>query len=95
MAFKKGQTGNEKGRPVKVINSPEALRNEIHSFLASQLRTVKKDWKVLSPRDRVTMFERLARYVLPGPEFDLNKLSEKDLDILITRIKHKLDGNEG
>jgi hypothetical protein len=93
MTFIKGQTGNNKGRPAKIqVDSPESMRNELHAFLVSQLPAIKKDFKLLKSRDRVLMFERLARYVLPGPEIDLSRFSEKDLDILITRLKSKLNG---
>jgi hypothetical protein len=95
MAFIKGKTGNEKGRPVKTdTDSPEAMRNILHSILKSQLPTIKKDLATLKPRDRVMLFDRLCRYVLPGPEIDLSRFSEKDLDILITRIKTKLDATQ-
>jgi len=95
MAFIKGETGNKKGRPVKDKgDSPEGIRTELHSILKGQLSTIKKDLKTLKPRDRVLLFDRLCRYVLPSPDIDLSRFSEKDLDILITRIKTKLDATQ-
>jgi hypothetical protein len=45
--------------------------------------------KKLDAKDRLNVITRLLPYVMPAAEFDLNKMSESDLDVLIERLKDK------
>ena len=89
MRFEKGVSGNIKGRPKKVPLTTEQIRELIKDTLAGLAKDLSKDMKTLRPKDRLILFEKLLRYVLPGPEFDLSKLSDKDLDLLIEKLKAK------
>lgn len=89
MRFAKGTSGNIKGRPKKKPLSTEEIRECIKQTLAGLTKDLSRDLKSLKPKDRLFMFERLLKFVLPSPEFDLGKLSDKDLDLLIEKLREK------
>ena len=86
--FQPGESGNKRGRPRGAKGkTPEFIRDNIRKFLARNLSKMQKDFDALEPKDRIALMERLFRHVLPAPGIDLEKLSEKDLDILIARLR--------
>jgi len=90
MTWIKGQSGNPSGKAKSIrTKSTEALRRVLARAITINLRTVVDDLKSLEPKDRLNVITRLLPYVLPTAEFDLNKMSEKDLDILIAKLREK------
>lgn len=55
---------------------------------------LEKDWKNLSPKDRVIMFERLLKYSLPAlssidRRFQFENMTEEQLDKIIKELQIK------
>ncbi len=91
MAFVKGKSGNTKGRPAGSENrSNKAIRDALRAFITLNMDQLQKDWKSLEPYQRMTLFERLIKHVLPAPLQPLERLSEEEFNELIKDLK---DGN--
>jgi hypothetical protein len=64
--YKKGQSGNLKGRPKGSKNKVNTeLKNAIDLFLMNKMDEVEDLWDSLSPRAKSTFFMKLMPYVLP------------------------------
>ncbi len=87
--FSKGDPNiNRAGRPKGVPNkSTEELRGTLQTFIEGNLERMQADFDALDPHQRLTMLERFLRHVLPPMVTDLSQLSEKDLDVLLERLK--------
>jgi hypothetical protein len=95
MPHKKGHTNNPNGRPIGCTNKSTAhFRQWVGEFLDGQRPQIVKDWKTLEPKDRILMFEKLMRFVLPTLQSttlqsDFEKLSDEQLTQIINELKHK------
>ena len=95
MPYKKGHTNNPNGRPIGTTNKTTSnFRQWIGAFLDGQRPQIVKDWEVLEPKDRILMFEKLMRFVLPTLQSttlqsDFEKLSDEQLTQIINELKHK------
>lgn len=92
MAQKKGQTGNPNGRPK---GTPNKVTTELRSWIAQLIDNnrdqLERDLKKLGPRERWAVIEKLMQYTIPRLQnvegkFDLNNLTEEQLDIVIDRL---------
>lgn len=92
MAFKKGISGNAKGRPKGATGKQQTdLRIWITQFIDTNREKIKEDWLKLEPKDRLLMFEKLLKYSVPALQavnMDLNfeKLTDEQLDEIINRL---------
>jgi hypothetical protein len=97
MPFKKGQSGNEKGRTKGTQNRvTKHLRESITSFLEDNFDRLQDDFEILTPRDRIKFYCDLLQYGLPKLqtvqlESSFEKLSDSELDKIITELKGNLD----
>lgn len=67
MGQKKGQTGNPNGRPKGKPNKVTAeMKEKIQLFVASNFETIQKDFENVDAKDRLIIFERLLKYVIPA-----------------------------
>jgi hypothetical protein len=67
MAQKKGQTGNPNGRPKGTPNKTTSeMKETIQLFIELNFEQIQKDFAVLEPRERVTLYERMLKYVIPA-----------------------------
>ncbi len=67
MAQKKGQTGNPNGRPKGTKNKVTAeMKEKIQLFVESNFETIQKDFDNVDAKDRLIIFERLLKYVIPA-----------------------------
>ena len=89
----KGKTGNPNGRPKGAKNKVNLeLRESIGEFLNGEFAKLKRDFRLLSPRDRMKFFSDLLPYAVPrlqntSLEMDFEQFSDTQLDEIIQRIK--------
>jgi len=90
MGLKKGQTNNLAGRPP---GKPNKITGEFRDFvkllLESNQAQILKDLKKVKPYERLAIYERFLKYVLPelkSTELNFEKLSNEQLDLLISKI---------
>ena len=87
--FKKGISGNPAGRPKGVPNkTTEELRSLVKQFVAGNWEDIQSQYDALEPKEKLTFLERLLKHVLPAPLHDLEKLTDQQLDELITKLKN-------
>ena len=97
MPFKKGQSGNIKGRTKGTPNrTTKQLRESITSFLDNNFQRLENDLELLTPRDRIKFYCDLLQFGLPKLqtvqiETDFEHLSDFDLDKIINELKSNLN----
>jgi hypothetical protein len=96
MGLSKGMTNNPNGRPKGIPNkSPNDLRQWVGEFIEGQREQIVMDWKTLEPKDRIIMFEKLMRFVLPTlqantVQTDFERLPDDQLDYIINELKQQV-----
>ena len=91
--FQKGEVGRPKGKSNKVTGD---LREWVSNFIDNNRAQIQRDWKGLTPKDRIILFEKMLKYVLPTLQTtnltsDFDKLTEDQLDLIIERLKNGSD----
>ncbi len=93
MPFRKGESGNKAGKPKGTVNKTTTdLRQWINNFIEVQREQIQKDWEKLEPKDRVVLFEKLLKYLLPTLQAtnlttDFEKLTDEQLQNIIDELK--------
>jgi hypothetical protein len=85
MAAKKGHIktgGRTEGTPNKVTTD---LREVVKKLLEDNIDTVKADFALLEPKDRITMFEKLLQYAIPKQRED-TVIGKDDKSEVINRL---------
>lgn len=80
--------GRKKGTPNKVSGK---LKEWLAEFIDNSREQIVKDFKRLGPKNRVAMFEKLIKYVLPIQQvskIDFGAMSEETLDEIINRLNN-------
>jgi hypothetical protein len=96
LPFKKGQSGNLKGRSKRTQNKvTKHLREGIISFLESNFERLENDFELLPPRDRVKFYCDLLQYGLPKLqtvqlETYFEHLTDIELDRIINELKNSV-----
>lgn len=88
--FKKGfdSRRNTKGRPKGSPNkSTDEVRAMLQAFIETNVEKLQSDFDKLEPKDRLSILERMLKHILPPPLNELEKLTDEQLDELITRLK--------
>jgi hypothetical protein len=83
--------GRPKGIPNKITND---LRQWVGEFIDGQREQIVRDWQALEPKDRIMMFEKLMRFVLPTLQAttlqtDFERLPDDQLDYIINELKQQ------
>lgn len=96
MPFKKGTSGNKKGRPKGSPNrTTKFTRNTIKRTFDEvfTVDSIKSDLESLKPIERLQVFTKLVDYICVKPKeeedddsININKLSEDELDAIIGRL---------
>ncbi len=88
MAFVKGKSGNTKGRPAGSENrSNKAIRDALRAFITLNMDQLQKDFDALDAWQRMTLFERLIKHVLPAPLHPLDRLTDDEMKELINDLR--------
>ena len=88
----KGKSNNPHGRPAGTPNKVSISTKEwVVKLINDNRGIIEEDLKLLAPRERVKIFERLLNYVLPKQaavqtSLDLNSLTDAQLDEVIDRL---------
>lgn len=87
MAFKKGQSGNPKGRPRGAKNkATNELREWVERFINENLDTIANDIKELEPNERVKFFLALLNYTLPKQQSVKADITDEREQIVIGNL---------
>lgn len=87
MAFKKGQSGNPKGRPRGARNkATNELREWVERFINDNLDTIANDIKKLDPNERVKFFLALLNYTLPKQQSVKAEINDEREQIVIANL---------
>lgn len=95
MGIKKGHTNNPKGRPPGKPNKvTQDLRQWVKNFISGKTDEIERDWKLLEPKDRIVLFEKLLKYSLPTLQStelktDFNQMTDEQLDFVIESLKNQ------
>jgi len=66
MGLKQGMTNNPAGRPKGSENkTTREMRSLITDFLSNNWEAIQDDFDSLTPKDRLTFYEKLLQYGLP------------------------------
>ena len=96
MPFKKGISGNAKGKPKGSKNrTSEGVRSLLLEFVNNNLETIQEEYNKLEGEKKLLYLEKLFRHVLPPMITSLSQLSESDLDLLIQKLKDENAKNTG
>lgn len=92
MPFKKGKSGNPKGKPKGTQNKATAqIRGMIESFLMDNFQTIVRDFNQLSPKDKAKLYCDLLQYGLPRlqavSEIPFERMTDDQLDEIISKLK--------
>jgi hypothetical protein len=68
------------------------LRRWVGEFIEGEREQIVSDWKALEPKDRIVMFEKLMRFVLPTLQAttlqtDFERMTDAELDYIIEGLK--------
>ena len=99
MRYKKGESGNPKGRPAGSANkTTEAIRATVNQFINDNLPNIQAEYENLEAKDKLEFLNKLLAYVLPKLQavemdatvqqapIDISKLSGKQAADLLTEI---------
>jgi hypothetical protein len=93
MGLPKGRTNNPAGKPIGSNSKPVGdLRRWVGEFIEGEREQIVSDWKALEPKDRIVMFEKLMRFVLPTLQAttlqtDFERMTDAELDYIIEGLK--------
>lgn len=88
MPFKKGESGNPKGKPKGAKNrTSEEIRALLLEFIDCNIETMQLEFNKLDGKDKLLFIEKLLKHILPPMVVSLNQLTEMDLDRLIEKLR--------
>jgi hypothetical protein len=94
--FKKGEDPrrNTAGRPKGSANrTSEEIRSMIGQFLSDNLGDLQTDFDRLDAYQRLTLFDRLVKHILPPPLDPIERLSDDQFKKLKTELIEWMQSN--
>ena len=91
--FKKGKSGNPKGKPPGALNNTtKELREMVSNFLLNNFEQVVQDFQELKPKERARLYCDLLQYGLPrlqnvSMDLEFDKMTDQQLDKIIHELK--------
>lgn len=90
MIYKKGETGNKRGRPIGAKNKVNAnLKQLLQKLCEEEFENVKQAFQELNGKDKIVMYEKLLQYILPkalNTNVNLNELTENQINTIIEKL---------
>lgn len=88
MAFKKGTSGNPKGKPKGATNKTSTeIKAAIQSFISSNVDNLQETYDKLEPKDKAMFFERALKYVIPTQTKSDIQIQDNSLENITFVIK--------
>lgn len=86
--MEKGKTNNPNGRPKGSGNQINSQTKElIQKFISENFDTIMKDFKELEPKDRISSFLNLMKFVVPpARDTDADLQTASTVNELINRL---------
>ena len=87
--------GRTKGTPNKTTST---LKGWLTSLINGNRERMMEDLTALEPKDRLSVLEKLMRYILPiqqQQKINFNKLSDSELTELAEQLLNNTDDEEG
>jgi type II secretory pathway component PulF len=94
MKYKKGNSGNPKGKPKGAKNKVTLdLRKAITDFLTNNFNEVVTEWQKTKGKEKLTFYRDLLRYSVPMLQAielttDFDKMTDEQLDSIINELKN-------
>ena len=87
--------GRKRGTPNRTTST---IREWLTNLIGKNQRQMERDLKELLPKERLMMLEKLMGYVVPKQQavsatIDYDKLSDSQLDSIITELTKNIDEN--
>lgn len=83
--------GRQKGSPNRITGQ---LKQAITSFLEDHWPQFEADFQGLEPEKRLTIYEKLIRYVVPPATDELTRLTPDELERLIEKLKNQYNNEK-
>lgn len=98
MPFKKGQSGNPRGRPKKPNKATAELRSWIQALIDGNRSRLESDLLTMEARDRWTIIERLMSYCLPKMQsvdasVQFDRLTDDHIDIIVNQLLNTIQND--
>lgn len=96
MGQPKGKTGNPRGKPIGTKNKTTIKTKEIiTAFIEDKIKDVTKAFDELEPKDKVSAFISLLKYVIPpARDLDADKNNREVMDSLVDRLFNRGKSSE-
>jgi hypothetical protein len=103
MAFKKGTSGNPKGRPKGRKNEKtEYIRQWVLQIISSNAKDLLKDFQLLSPPEQWRVIATLLPYAIPkqaeakvSATMDFTQMTEEQIDRLADQMAQLIQDSDG
>jgi len=90
--MKGSKTGGRK--PGSVNKTTSEMKEWVNGLVSKNQKQIVKDLKLLEPKDRVMLFERLLQYVIPkanNVNVSFDQLTDRELETIVDSLSKNLE----